>query len=131
MDRPRIAVINDDPVFLELLQDFIQDARQYDVDALQQGMGAVDRLRSLTPDVVVIDIRLEYGRLGYHILEAMRRDNQLCSVPVIVCTADSRFLDEYATRLAELNVDTLAKPFDLDDLLDKLDAALKGTRKVM
>lgn len=124
MTFPHIVVINDDPNFLELIQDLVTDTRNYQVDVIQQGMGAVEALKSRSPDVVVLDIRMEYGRLGYHVLEGMRRDPNLCPVPVIVCTADTEFLDQYRPQLQRLNADWLEKPFQINDLLAKVDSAI-------
>jgi CheY-like chemotaxis protein len=122
---PVIAVVNNDPDFLDLIQDLIEDSRRYDVRVFQHGMGVADKLRTIDPDVIVLDVRLEYSRLGYHLLESFRRDPRLQAVPVIVCTADTDFLEQYSERLTELGATVLRKPFDLNDLLSLIDGALQ------
>lgn len=131
MSLPVIAIVNDDPSFLELVQDLIEDSRKYDVKVFQQGMGAVQHLRAIKPDVVVMDIRMEYARLGYHVIEGIRRDEGLKHLPIIVCTADAGFLEQYADRLEELGTDTLEKPFQIEDLLKKIDSAIQNSRQAM
>lgn len=131
MSRPVIAVVNDDPSFLELIQDLIEDSRKYDVKVFQHGMGVVQHLRTAEPDVIVMDIRLEYARLGYHIIEGIRRDEGLKRLPIIVCTADAGFLEQYADRLEELGTETLEKPFQIEDLLKKIDSAIQDSRQAM
>lgn len=126
MAPPRIVFVNDDPDFLDLIQDIVADSRKYEVCIIQQGMGAVTRLSELSPDVIVLDVRLEYSRLGYHLLEAIRRNSHLHDTPVIICTADRGFLEDYAQRLQELDCDWLEKPFAIDDLLTKLDRTISS-----
>lgn len=124
MTFPSIVVINDDPDFLDMIQDLVADSRHYKVQVIQQGMGAVERLKQASPDVVVLDVRLEYDRLGYHVLEGMRRDQNLEQTPVIVCTADTDFLEQYQLHLRQLDSDWLEKPFRIEDLLRKIDDAI-------
>lgn len=129
MARPCVVVVNDDPAFLDLIQDLVADSRNYEVAIIQEGMGAVERLKRMSPDVVILDIRMEYDRIGYHVLEGIRRDQRLERVPVIVCTADTQFLEEYRERLRQLNSDVLEKPFLIEDLLAKVDRAVGRERK--
>lgn len=124
MTRPQITVINDDPDFLDLIQDLVEDTRNYNVHVMVQGLGAIEQLKGMAPDVVVLDIRLEYEKLGYHILEGIRRDPKLQQIPVIVCTADTVFLETHQGQLRKLGTDWLEKPFDINDLLKKIDAAV-------
>jgi CheY-like chemotaxis protein len=127
MERPNVVVINDDPAFLDLIQDLVSDSRSYNVVTINMGMGAVERLRETSADAIVLDVRLEYDRLGYHVLEGIRRDPSLQGTPVIVCTADAEFLEHYKDQLQRLDADWLEKPFQIEDLLGKIDAALANT----
>lgn len=124
MSLPRVVVINDDPGFLDLVQDLVTDTRSYEVEVFEKGLGAVERLKEISPDVIVLDVRLEYDRLGSHVLEGIRRNPILRRVPVIVCTADSGFLERHQVQLKRLQSDWIEKPFDIDDLLQKIDRAI-------
>lgn len=126
MTPPRIAIVNDDPAFLDLIQDLVADSRKYETCIIQHGMGAITHLTELSPDVIILDVRLEYARLGYHLLEAIRRNSQLHTTPVIICTADRGFLEDYEQLLRELDCDWLEKPFEIDDLLTKLDHTISN-----
>jgi two-component system, sensor histidine kinase ChiS len=124
---PLVAVIDDDPEFLDLVRQIIEDEREYRVVTAIQGQGAIDFLLQHRPDVVILDIRLETPRLGAEILRSMRRHARLQHAPVIVCTADHRFLCENEAELRALRSEWLPKPFDIEDLLSKIDRALDSS----
>lgn len=50
------------------------------------------------------------------------------TIPVIVCSAASRELEEKQAFLAELGISMLAKPFDIDELYNHVRAALARSR---
>jgi CheY-like chemotaxis protein len=123
---PLVAVIDDDPEFLALVHQIIDEERSYPVVATVHGQEAIAFLQQRRPDVVILDVRMETPRLGVEILRSMRRDAGLQHVPVIVCTADQRFLCENEAELRALRSEWLPKPFDIEDLLSKVDQAVRN-----
>lgn len=57
-------------------------------------------------------------------LEMLRLEPAATHIPVILCSADARFLQDNAAQLRELHADVLGKPFRIDDLLAKINAAI-------
>jgi CheY-like chemotaxis protein len=53
----RIAVIDDDPVFLNLLHDLLIP-QGYDTHVFAQGTAAYRAIRTLNPDGIILDIRM-------------------------------------------------------------------------
>lgn len=125
-DRPLIAVINDDPAFLEFIASFLESETRYESVVWDDGAGSIDRLRHHRPDVVILDVKLGDQEVGKEILTRMRQDCDLQEMPVIVCTADSAFLQRHAELLESLNAGVLEKPFDLEVLEDKVNQALSS-----
>lgn len=123
MKHPRIMVVNDDTTFLNLMQALLQD-EGYDVSLLIEGSLAYSRIREARPDLVILDIRMEHPETGWEVLNLLRLDPETADLPVIVCSADSQFLREKAVHLREKNCDVLEKPFDLPDLLSKVEAVV-------
>src|SRR5690348_14704656 len=72
------------------------------VDNLQPG--------PFSPDLLVVDLRLSTSLPGTVVVERMRTNPRLASLPVILMTA-STFSDRQ--ELARLHVTLLAKPFDI------------------
>lgn len=121
----RIAVVDDEPSVLALLQEVLSDAG-YEAHPFPGGAADYPRVRDLAPDAIILDIRMEDSRTGWDMLDRMRRDDVLGATPVIVCSGDLPLLRERAADLERLGATTLAKPFDLDDLLALLDRAVGG-----
>jgi DNA-binding response OmpR family regulator len=121
-----IVVVNDSPELLELARLLFED-EGYDVKVAQIGTGAFELIRQTLPDLVILDVRLP-DISGWDILRAMRLDPQTASIPVLVCTAAVNQLVDLQDQLAQTGVDTLVKPFAIDDLLDKVRALISGAR---
>jgi DNA-binding response OmpR family regulator len=122
--RPLIAIINDDPAFLEFIASFLEEETSYETVVWDDGAGSISRLRKRRPDAVILDIKLGDQAVGQEILTQMRALPDLSSIPVIVCTADTAFLRDNAESLAALNALTLEKPFDLEELEEKVATAV-------
>lgn len=116
MTRPMIAVVNDDPAFLELMQELLTDER-YTTILLHEGNGAYDVIRQQKPELVILDLRLEHPEAGWKTLELLRLDPETTNIPVIICSADTRALRAKEDWLRDRDVKILEKPFNLDDLL--------------
>jgi DNA-binding NarL/FixJ family response regulator len=57
-DRPRIVVVDDDPGFREMLRGMLEDQGFDIVGEAEDGRAAVDVTEELTPDVVLMDLRM-------------------------------------------------------------------------
>lgn len=116
MARPRIVVVNDDALFLLLMQEILEE-EGYKAIIQHEGKGAYELIKREMPALVVLDIRLEHPDAGWQVLEQVRLDPHTADVPVLVCSADSRFLRGKARQLRERGCEILEKPFRYDELL--------------
>ena len=116
MTRPLIAVVNDDPAFLELMHELLTD-ESYTTVLLHEGSSAYDMIRKQHPDLVILDLRLEHPEAGWKTLQLLRLDPETTGIPVILCSADTRSLREKEDWLKERDIKVLEKPFNLDDML--------------
>jgi DNA-binding response OmpR family regulator len=104
----------------------------YQVSVLQQGKDAVERIREVMPDLVILDLKLADAS-GTDILVGLRAQTSTADIPVIVYSAAvleseaiSNLISGNPTRYA--NVSVLQKPFDLDTLLERVQQVLGATR---
>jgi DNA-binding NtrC family response regulator len=123
MAEQLVAVVNNDTDFLELMNDLLS-LEGYRTIICREGDRAYGMIKETRPDLVILDVRLDHAEQGWTILELVRLDPATAQIPVIVCSADARFLREKATTLHGLRCDTLEKPFDLNTLLEKVARAL-------
>lgn len=90
----------------------------YDVDYVQDGVCALDRVESNRPDVVVTDAMMP--RLdGLGLVRSLRERG--CTVPIVMISANN--VDPKPT-----GVHFVAKPFDIDRLLTAVDEAMANGR---
>jgi CheY-like chemotaxis protein len=126
--RKRILIVNDTQEILELFQDLL-GAMGHDVALMSYAPHELDRVREVDPDLVIIDF-IVGGRefTGWQLLQKLRMDRELQSVPVIICTAAVREVREQEGYLTEQNVLVLLKPFTLDQLEGVVGRALGDVR---
>ena len=128
--KARIAVINDDTAFLDLMEELLENEEGYDVGVCREACGAYQFVKEQLPDLVILDIRVGHEENGWTILELLTLDPATRPIPVIVCSAALHSLAEHQPLLEQYGCEVLAKPFDLDALLAKIEAALaRGSRE--
>jgi CheY-like chemotaxis protein len=120
----RIALINDDTTYLQLMEDLLQAEEGYEVLVCKVSSGAYEFVKKQRPDLVLLDIRMETPEAGWMVLELLTLDPQTRDIPMIACSAAIRDLQDHEGLLKKYDIDVLPKPFDLDTLLEKVEAAL-------
>jgi len=123
MREKLIAVVNDDTAFLSLMNDLL-NAEGYQTLLCIESDKAYETLKEKNPDLLILDIRMERPDTGWMVLELIRLDPTTTNIPVIICSADAVFLREKAELLRKHGCDILEKPFELRDLLEKVQAAI-------
>ena len=122
----RILVLDDRANLLALLR-MVLEEENYDVSVLQQGRGAVERIRENPPDLIILDLRLADAS-GLDILESLRAQDATSDIPVIIYTAAVIEAESVTNLIASnptryTNVSVLQKPSELDDLLNRVQNA--------
>lgn len=111
----RIAVVNDDTVFLEMMAAVLQE-QQYDVRICREADQAFERLRSDPPDLIILDIRMETPESGWNLLELLTLDRHTHRIPIVVCSAAIQDLRAHEQWLNDHGIQVLPKPFDIEEL---------------
>ena len=122
--RGRLAVINDDTVFLDLMHELLQDEEGYEVLICREWDNAYQFVKDHRPDLVILDIRIGGEERGWTILNLLTLDPATRPTPVIVCSAAIQSLHEHQEWLDRFGVRALPKPFDLDTLLETIGGML-------
>ncbi len=104
------------------------EKKGYVVDTAREGRQALERARTIRPDVIISDVMMPVMD-GWTFVQQLRAIPPLASVPVIFLTA----LGKDEGRLRDLGLspdDYLAKPFRFSDLERKVAAALSNGQGV-
>jgi len=122
----RVLLIEDDTHIRANLQEFLE-LEGFVVDATANGKRGLTAAIAHRPDVVLCDIRMP-GMDGYQVLERMRGYPDLADVPFIFVTAMAQREDR--RRGMALGADDyIAKPFELDEVLDAIRGRLARARR--
>jgi CheY-like chemotaxis protein len=113
MAQKVVLLVEDDPDIRDIVQDVLE-AEGYDVVPASHGKQALEFLNgvkgSALPDLVILDMMMPLVD-GRHVLEAIRSDQNLSAVPVVVMSAIAHEKPAGAAAF-------LRKPFSLDTLFD-------------
>jgi two-component system response regulator MprA len=115
----RILVADDDPAIRVTVSEALSD-EGYEVVAVADGRSALEALTHNHLTLAILDMRMP-GLTGWDVVAEMRARG--LRVPVLVMTAAQNARLWAAEVGAE---DYLAKPFDLYDLLDKVEDLCTG-----
>jgi threonine synthase len=122
-DISQVVVIEDDPGASLLMTRILHAYGVPDVFQAPDGRSGINLVRSMQPDLVVLDLMMP-GVDGFDVLDELKEDKALRAVPVIVVTAKDLTLDE-RQRLSGQVETLLQKGSFMDDgvlesLLEKL-----------
>ena len=113
--QKRVLIVDDEPPLVRILSIKLRVCG-YEVITASGGQQAIDLAEDERPDLVLLDIIMPDVD-GFQVLERLRPSG----VPVIALSARP----ENATRALALGArEFLPKPFDIDDLVRKVDMAL-------
>jgi two-component system KDP operon response regulator KdpE len=114
-----ILIVDDEP----RIRDFVRmnlELEHYHVEEAGNGLEALERVRNLLPDLVILDVSMPEMD-GF---EALRHIRQVSTVPVIMLTVRQGEADRI--RGLDLGADDyLAKPFSPPELLSRIRALLR------
>src|SRR5271170_5991005 len=116
---PRVLIVEDEPALLRALRINLR-ARGYDVATASTGREALAGARRHPPDVVLLDLGLPDTDGG----EVIRELRGWSKAPVIVLSGRAGSGDKIGALDAGAD-DYVTKPFDMEELLARLRAALR------
>ncbi|HEX2033541.1 MAG TPA: response regulator [Chloroflexota bacterium] len=122
----RILIVDDDPSIVQMLSEVLAD-EGYEVVTATQSLRAFDRAKEARPDLILMDIMMPYLD-GLDQIKLLSLDDDLKDVPIIVITAKAHALDDIGDLRALRIVDHLYKPFEISDLLRKIEAAVPSSK---
>ena len=122
-DSKHILVVNDDPAILTLFQDLLaEEGYTVTLDKFGRQTGELlQSIRTLKPDLVIMDFIIGHEDSGWQLLQAAKMDRDTRDIPVIVCTGAIRQVTELSQHLDAMQVHVVIKPFDIDHLLEVIE----------
>ena len=131
MKAKRILVVDDDRDLVQTTKAFLE-ARGYAVSTAHSGIEARDELANQRPDLVVLDIMMDYDTDGFNVAYKLRDEPETERIPVIIMSGFTKEL-ETKTHIFEPMMyrewpaaKFFEKPVKLADLADAIAGLLAG-----
>ncbi|HZQ29355.1 MAG TPA: response regulator transcription factor [Acidimicrobiales bacterium] len=123
----RILVIDDEADIARVLELTLEDAG-YEVRVANGSREGLQTALEFRPDLVLLDISMPEMD-GLQVTRALRADAVTSSTSIILVTAKAS-MDDRVVGLAAGADDYVVKPFDIDELLSRINAALRRGRQL-
>ena len=115
-------VVDDEPNIVQTLQDRLE-MNEYDVVTAGNGREGLERFEEEHPDVILLDVIMPIMD-GHEMLEMLRKRPRGQDVSVIMLTARSQTQDIARANACGID-DYIIKPFDLSELLEKIESVVE------
>ena len=124
--KKRLLIVEDDASLVRLLRDNLV-YEGFTVECVSSGAGAVEKVRSTRPDLVLLDVMIPDVN-GFDVCRALSAERD--RVPIIMITARTQQQDKIlGLRLGA--DDYVTKPFSLDELLARIHAVLRRSQRTL
>lgn len=128
MESKRILLIDDEPDIVETIQ-YCLELRGFEVDVALDGLEGLRLAREYVYDLLVLDIMLP-GKNGYEVSRILKDEieqGKIDAFQILVLTArkvDSVEREDFLNTWSRADA-TMYKPFEMDDLIDRILELLK------
>jgi CheY-like chemotaxis protein len=125
MAEKDVLLVDDDPVFIEAAAAVLES--RYQVRSASNGKDALLRVQENRPDIIVLDVMMDYLSEGFDVARKLRQNESTSSIPIIMLTGVDQMYN-YRMEVDESWVPCdryLEKPVSPDTLLGEV-AALIG-----
>lgn len=121
---PVKILLADKSITIQKVVEMLFSGKEYEVSCVSDGESAMADALRIVPDVVLADVDLP--RIdGYSFAGKMRETPSLSKVPVILMLSRDDVYDAMKGKLSGI-VDSIAKPFESQDLIGKVKKALSA-----
>lgn len=115
MNSNLILVVDDEPYILRSLS-FVLEKQGYQVATAADGQSAVERIRTLRPRLVFLDIMLPF-KSGYEICAEVKEDPDLAETYIVMLSAKGQQIDRERGMLGGAD-EYMTKPFSPREIID-------------
>jgi DNA-binding response OmpR family regulator len=114
----RHVLIADDEPNIVISLEFLMKREGWRVSIARDGDAALEFIRRERPDLVLLDVMMP-GRSGFEVCQAVRGDEALAAVKIVMLSAKGRETD--LAKGSALGADAyMTKPFSTRELADKV-----------
>ncbi len=122
----KILIVDDDPDLVEAVT-MILESKGYDVAAAYGGIEGLEKARSESPDLIVLDVMMP-DKDGYAVAKELKADPELKQIPILLLTAVVSHITttKYTPQMGlETEAeDYMDKPVEPEELVNRIEMLL-------
>lgn len=122
-----IVVVDDDPGLILVVSGFLEK-EGFEVVCFNSGEECLEKLEKIKPDLILMDIMMP-GIDGWKTLEEIRKTKVGKSLPVAMLTARADVSEVMFAMNVEGVADYITKPFESDELVQRIKKILQRESK--
>ena len=123
---PTVLVVEDDPSIVGYLEYHLRSSN-YEVMTASTVREAWALVTEIPPHAAIVDIQLP-GVYGWELVRRIRNDLGLRNTPVIICSGVIG--DKERAEAESLNCELMTKPFEIDEVLERVKVLIERGRRV-
>ncbi len=120
----KILIVDDDVQVTNLLRKYLSP-KKTEVVTINESSKAIQMASSLHPDLFILDLMMPPPD-GFELCRMIRAEPDFAQTPILIITA----MDISNSKATSFGAnDYLTKPFDLDEIVDKINHLLNGSNE--
>ncbi|SMC09267.1 chemotaxis response regulator CheY [Nitratiruptor tergarcus] len=123
----RILVVDDAPMIRRILKNLLKEMGFSNIDEAEDGMVALQKLRSQKYDFVITDWNMP-NLTGIELVQEIRKDPNLKSLPIMMVTAEAKKENIILALKSGVN-NYIVKPFTPENVKAKIEAIFSAKKK--
>lgn len=118
----KVLIVDDDATIVRLMSQLLSE-EGYETAPATHSLRVYDAVKRERPDVILLDLMMPYLD-GWDELRLLSMDAETRNIPVIFVTAKRGAFDQLSDEERAGFFDYLYKPFEIDQLVDKVKRAV-------
>ncbi len=115
-------LLADDSITIQKVVELVLAEEDFEIKSVSNGEDALNVIYSFGPDIVLADIEMPKFN-GYQLCEKIKQNPKTSGIPVILMAGAFEPIDEELSRTVGAD-DSIIKPFESQELISKINAAL-------
>lgn len=121
MAAKHVVYVDDDLDLTRLVEAELQDAG-YEITIANDGEEGIETILSANPDLVILDVMMPKMN-GWEVCKYLRSKEAFADLPVLMLTGIGPLMNDMTSPLYGAS-DHLDKPFEMEDLVERVDTLL-------
>ena len=121
MALKHVVYVDDNLDLTRLVEAELQDAG-YEITIANDGEEGIETILSVQPDMVILDVMMPLMN-GWEVCKYLRNKEEFKDIPILMLTGIGRVVNDMTSPLYGAS-DHLDKPFEMEDLIERVDTLL-------